>query len=361
MRAAVLRAPHTPVDIADVELEKPGPGEVRVDLVAAGVCRSDLHRLTGHTVVNKLPFVLGHEGAGLVESVGEGVTSVVPGDHVVFSLTAQCGRCRNCTAGRPNLCEWHKLGTGLLPDGTHRFSEDGVPVFADLATFADQTVVAESYLVKIREDVPLNMACLVGCGVMTGVGAVVNRAKVEPGSTAVIVGCGGVGLNVVQGCSLASASKIIAVDTSDNKLELAESLGATHFVNSSKQDALEEINRITGGGADYAFEVVGIPATLNLAFAAIRPGGTCVMVGLPATGADLTIPGRDLFFDRTVMGTFYGAARPRQDFGWILDMYMDGRLKLDELATKVRPLEELNEAFTDMEAGREARTVLVFD
>ena len=360
MRAAILRRPHSPVEIEQVDLDGPGPGEVRVALAAAGVCRGNLHRLTGHTVVKSLPFVLGHEGAGVVAEVGEGVTSVAPGDHVVFSLTAQCGRCRNCTAGRANLCEWHALGTGLMPDGTHRFSQKGAPIFADLATFAEQTVVAESYLVKIRDDVPLDKACLVGCGVMTGIGAVVNRAKVEPGATTVVVGCGGVGLNVVQGCALASASKIIAVDTVGGKLALAESVGATHFVNSSTQDALKEIDRLTGGGADYAFEVVGIPETLALAFAAIRPGGTAVMVGLPATGAEVTVPGRALFFDRTLMGTFYGAARPREDFPWIFDMYMDGRLKLDELATATRPLEELNQAFEDMEAGTAARTVLSF-
>ncbi len=360
MRAALLRRPHVPVEIEQVDLDDPGPGEVRVGMVAAGVCRSDLHRLSGHTVVKTLPFILGHEGAGIVEQVGEGVSSVAPGDHVVMSLTAQCGRCRNCTAGRANLCEWHALGTGRMPDGTRRFSQDGEPVFADLAAFSEGTVVAEGYLVKVREDVPLQKACLVGCGVMTGIGAVVNRAKVEPGATTVVVGCGGVGLNVVQGCSLASASKIIAVDNVEAKLQVAESVGATHLVNSAKVDALTEIDRLTGGGADYSFEVVGVAETLRMAFSAIRPGGTAVMVGLPAQEAEISVPGRALFFDRTLMGTFYGAARPRQDFQWILDMYMDGRLKLDELATRVRPLDELNEAFEDMEMGTAARTVLTF-
>ncbi len=360
MRAAVLREPGVPVQIESVDLDGPGPGEVRVRMVAAGVCRSDLHRLNGHTVVRTLPFILGHEAAGVVEEAGEGVTSVAPGDHVVLSLTAQCGRCRSCTVGRANLCEWHALGTGRMPDGTRRFSQGGEPIYADLAAFSEQTVVAESYAVPIRHDVPLERACLVGCGVMTGVGAVVNRARVEPGATTVIVGCGGVGLNVVQGCALASASRIVAVDTSGDKLELARSVGATDVVDASGGDALAEIERITGGGADYAFEVVGVPDTLSLAFAATRPGGTTVMVGLPAQEAEVTVPGRALFFDRTLMGTFYGAARPRQDFAWMLDMYMDGRLRLDELATRERPLEELNLAFEDMEAGRAARTVLTF-
>ena len=360
MRAAVLRRPHVPVEIEQVCLDGPEAGEARVRMVAAGVCRSDLHRLSGHTVVRTLPFILGHEGAGIVEEVGEGVTSVSPGDHVVMSLTAQCGRCRNCTTGRPNICQWHALGTGRMPDGTRRFSQDGEPLFADLAAFSEETVVAESYLVRIREDVPLDRACLVGCGVMTGIGAVVNRARVEPGAATVVVGCGGVGLNVVQGCSLASASKVIAVDNVEAKLEFAESVGATHLINAEKTDALAEIIRITGGGADYSFEVVGADATMRLAFAAIRPGGTTVMVGLPSQEAQISVPGRELFFDRTLMGTFYGAARPREDFGWILDMYMDGRLKLDELATRVRPLEELNEAFDDMQEGVVARSVLSF-
>ena len=360
MRAAILHAPHTRLDISPVDLASPGPGEVRVKMAAAGVCRSDLHRMDGHRDIDTLPYIGGHEGSGVVEEIGPSVTTVAPGDHVVFSLTAQCGRCRNCTAGKTNLCEWHQLGSGFMPNGTHRFTQGGTPIFADLATFADRTVVAEGYLVKIRDDVPLDKACLVGCGVMTGIGAVVNRAKVEPGSTAVVVGCGGVGLNVVQGCSLASASKIIAVDTVDSKLSYAESVGATHFINSSKQDALAEINRITSGGADYSFEVVGLTDTIDLAFAAIRPGGTCVMVGVPATGAEVSVPGMDLFYDRTVMGTFYGSARPREDFPWILDMYMDGRLKLDELLTATRPLDELNEAFADMVAGKQARTVLGF-
>jgi len=360
MRAAILNAPHTPLSIESVDLASPGSGEVRVKMAAAGVCHSDYHRIDGHLAIKTLPYIPGHEGSGVVEEVGDGVTTVVPGDHVVFSLTAQCGRCRNCTVGKTNLCEWHALGSGFMPNGTHRFTKDGAPIFADLATFADRTVVAEGYLVKIRDDVPLDKACLVGCGVMTGIGAVVNRAKVEQGATAVVIGCGGVGLNVVQGCSLASASKIIAVDTVDAKLGYAESVGATHFINSSKQDALAEINRITGGGADYSFEVVGLTPTFNLAFAAIRPGGMCVMVGVPATGAEVSVPGMSLFYDRTVMGTFYGSARPREDFPWIIDMYMDGRLKLDELLTATRPLDELNEAFEDMVAGRQARTVLSF-
>ena len=253
MRAAVLRTPGVPVEIENVDLEGPRAGEVMVRLEAAGVCRSDHHRLTGHTVMRTLPFILGHEGAGEVEEVGDGVTSVAPGDHVVLSLTAQCGRCRNCTVGRPNLCEWHALGTGRMPDGTRRFSKSGDPIFADLAAFSEKTVVAEGYVVPIRQDVPFSRACLIGCGVMTGLGAVINRAKVEPGATTVVVGCGGVGLNVIQGCALSSASRIVAVDSAGDKLELARSLGATDVVDAAGPDPVSEIRDITGGGADYAF------------------------------------------------------------------------------------------------------------
>ena len=361
MKAAVIHEPKRPIVVEEIDLDGPEPGEVRVKLSGAGACHSDYHRVDGHSSIDTLPYVLGHEGAGVVHEVGAGVTSVAPGDHVIFSLTAQCGRCRNCTAGRSNLCEWHALGTGKAPDGTHRFGKDGVPYYADLATFSEETVVAESYLVKVREDIPIDKACLIGCGVMTGVGAVINRARVETGSTVVVVGCGGVGLNVVQGAALASAARVIAVDKVPFKLEMAESLGATHAVNADREDPVSRVMEITNGGADYAFEVIGFPETTRQAFDCIRPGGTAVMVGVPPTGAEIAVPGMDLFQDRTLMGTFYGAGNPRVDFPWLIDLYMDGRLKLDELVTKFRPLDEVNEAFDDMKAGVTARTVFTFD
>ena len=225
----------------------------------------------------------------------------------------------------------------------------------------DKTDMLEEAVVKIRKDVPLEKACLIGCGVLTGVGAVVNRAKVETGSTVAIYGCGGVGLNVVQGAVLASASKIIAVDKVDFKLQKAEELGATHQVNAEKEDPVKRILEITSGGADYAFEVIGFPQIVRQAFESIRPGGTAIMVGVPPDGTDVSIPARPLFLDRTLMGTFYGAGRPRVDFPWLLDLYLEGRLKLDELITKYRPLDEINEAFEDMTKGLTARTILTFD
>lgn len=361
MKAAVLYEPHTPLKVEELDLEAPKAGELRVKMAGAGICHSDYHRMDGHLAVTTLPIVMGHEGSGIVEEVGPEVSGFSPGDHVVFSLVAQCGRCRNCTMGMPNLCEYHSMGSGTMPDGTRRFSKSGVPYYHGLATFSEQTVIPAIFAVKVRDDVPLPLACLVGCGVMTGVGAVVNKAQVEEGATVAVFGCGGVGLNVIQGAVLASASKIIAVDTNDLKLEMAGPMGATHFVNAEKEDPVQRITEITGGGADYAFEVVGFTDVVRQAFESVRPGGTAVMVGVPATGADITIPSRPLFMDRTLTGSFYGSGRPRVDFPWLLDLYAEGRLKMDELVSKYRPLDEVNEAFEDMTKGVTARTILTFE
>ena len=361
MKAAVLYEPHTPLKVEELDLDEPKQGEVRIKLVGAGVCHSDYNKIDGHNVIKTLPMILGHEGAGIVRQVGPGVTSLALGDHVILSLAPQCGRCRNCAAGRPNLCEGHRAEAGKMPDGTTRFSKDGVPYYHGLATFTEETVVLADIAVKVRDDVPLEKVCLVGCGVMTGVGAVVNRAKVEAGSTVAVFGCGGVGLNVVQGAVLAAASKIIAVDKVQFKLEKASEMGATHLLNADQEDPVESVLEITGGGADYAFEVIGSPQVVRQAFESVRTGGTAVMVGIPPAGAEITIPAGPLFPDRTLMGTYYGAGRPRVDFPWLLDLYMEGRLKLDELITRYRPLDEINEAFDDMKNGITARTVLTFD
>ncbi len=361
MKAAVLYKPHTPLKVEELDLDDPRAGEVRIKMVGGGVCHSDYHRIDGHSAIDTLPFVMGHEGAGIVTEVGPGVTQVAPGDHVIFSLMAPCGRCRNCTVGRPNLCEGYPRQPGKMPDGTTRFSKDGVPYYHGLATFAEETVVLADSVVKVPENVPLEKACLVGCAVMTGVGAVVNRARVEAGATVAVFGCGGVGLNVVQGAVLAAASKIIAVDKVPFKLQKAQELGATHLVNAEKEDPVKRVLELTSGGADYAFEVVGFPQIVRQAFECVRPGGTAVMVGVPLHGSDISIPARPLFQDRTLMGTFYGAGRPRVDFPWLLELYQAGRLKLDELVTRFRPVEEVNEAFEDMVRGVTTRTVLTFD
>ena len=254
MKASSLLRSAQPIPVEEVDLDGPQKGEVRVKMAGAGACHSDYHAVTGHSVPNEVPFVMGHEGAGVVEEVGEGVEEFAPGDHVIFSLTRQCGTCRNCTAGpREPLRGRPRRAT----DRGYRFSKDGVPVSHRLATFSEETVVSASSLVKTRKDIPIDKLCLFGCSVMTGVGAVVNRAKVETGSTVAIFGCGGVGLHAVQGAKLASASKIIAVDMMDTRLDIAKEFGATHTINADREDPVGRIMDMTGGGVDYAFEVVG--------------------------------------------------------------------------------------------------------
>ncbi len=359
MKAAVYHGQNRPAVVEDVELESPRAGEVMIELVGAGVCHSDYHYIDGHIAASHVPLVMGHEGAGIVKDICPGVTAVAPGDHIIFSMDTMCGYCRNCTEGRPTLCETYGRSF-TMPDGTTRFSKDGVPYYSFSATFSERSVVPADKVVKIRDDAPLQQVSLIACAVITGVGSVVNRAKVEAGSTVAVYGCGGVGLNVIQGSVLASASKIIGVDTVPFKLEKAEEMGATHLVNAGKEDPVERIKQITGGGADYAFEVIGFPELVRQVFESVRPGGTAVMVGVQPAGAEISVDAWDLMMDRAMIGAFHGSARPRTDFQWLVDLYMDGRLKLDELITTYRPLNEINEAFDDMNRGVTARTVLTF-
>lgn len=324
-------------------------------MIGAGVCHSDYHLMDGHTSPRSTPWVMGHEGAGIINEVGSGVTSVAPGDKIILSLDAMCGYCRNCSEGSPALCETHPE---ILPS---RMSKDGQTYYHGRPTYTEQAIVAADACVKVPDDTPLEKTCLISCAVITGIGAVVNRAKVEAGASMAVFGCGGVGLNVVQGGVLASAGKIIAVDTVPYKLELAEQFGATHFVNAEKEDPVQRIKEITGGGADYAFEVVGFPALVKQAFESTRTTGTTIVVGVQPAGADIAVDGSDLLRDRAVMGSFHGAAQARVDFLWILDLYRQGKIKLDELISRYRPLDEINEAFDDMIQGKVARTVLVFD
>lgn len=358
MKAALLRELNAPLSMEEVDLEGPRSGEIRVDIAGAGVCHSDYHTVIGRNPPDALPTILGHEGGGVVTGVGPGVTGFAPGDHVVFSLTAQCGRCRSCTVGRPHLCE-NVWASPHMRDGTNRFSQHGVPIVHRYAAFSQATTIPAEFAVKVRKDMPLDRAAIIGCAVTTGVGAVVNRAQVEAGSTVAIFGCGGVGLNVVQGAVLAAASRIVAVDTVALKLDMALKLGATHSVDASKTDPVAQVTEITGGGSDYAFEVIGSPPVIRQAFESLRPGGTAVAVGVPAEDADIAVPAMMLFKDRGLLGSFYGSGRPRVDFHWLIDLYLDGRLKLDELITRYRPLEEVNEAFDDMNSGVVARTVLL--
>ncbi len=355
MRAAVLEQPKTWPAVRDLEIQEPGEGEVLLDMVGAGVCHSDYHFVDGHMQPWGLPWVLGHEGAGVVREVGSGVSSVSPGDKIILSLDPMCGYCRNCSLGSPALCETYPRTP------VTRMTLEGKPTYHMRPTFAEQTIALADACVKVPDDTNLVVGCLISCGVITGVGAVVNRAKVEPGASMAVFGCGGVGLNVVQGGVLASAGKIIAVDRVPYKLELAEQMGATHFINAEKEDPIERIKEITGGGADYAFEVVGYPTLVRQALDSVRTTGTAVVVGVQPSGQEISIEGWHLLQDRALLGAFHGSARARVDFLWLLDLYNQGRLKLDELISRSRPLDELNEAFDDMNAGIVARTVLIFD
>jgi S-(hydroxymethyl)glutathione dehydrogenase/alcohol dehydrogenase len=355
VRAAVLYERRTPLVVENLDLVEPGPGEVEIDLVASGVCHSDLHHIQRDNTASKLPLALGHEGAGVVRRVGPNVTRVSPGDHVIIAFGPKCGECYYCVRGMPHLC------TPAAPARPRLFRGDLViNQFLEVATYAERTVVSDKNVVKIRDDAPLAACSLVACGVTTGIGAVINTAKVEPGSNVLVVGAGGVGLNVIQGARLAGATRIIAVDIRDNKLELAREFGATHVINSTRDDVPETAKALTGGyGVDYAFEVIGLPATITQAYESIHKGGVAVVVGVSDERAELTIkPVWMMRQAKTLMGCAYGSARPQVDFPKIVDLYMAGKIQLDELITRRYGLDEINEAFRAMEAGEVARSIL---
>ncbi|MDL4771571.1 MULTISPECIES: alcohol dehydrogenase catalytic domain-containing protein [Thermomonosporaceae] len=365
MRAALLREYGAPLQIAEVEVGAPQSGEVLVKIAASGVCGSDLKAIDGRSpVVSHLPCVLGHESAGVVEATGPGVTSVRPGDHVIIAMNGPCGRCRNCSRGRAFLCSGKARMTaimGLMADGGTRLSSGGEVVrpYIGIGAFAEKAVVGEAMCVKVSPDAPLDLLALTACGVVTGVGAVLNTARVEAGSSVLVVGCGGVGLNVVQGAVLAGATTIIAADVAPGKLEMAARFGATHTVLSD--DLPKQVGEIVRGGADYAFDVTGVPEVLARTFAATQPGGTTVMVGSPAAGKDLEIPPGQLFGSRRLMGTQGGDATPARDLPLLVDLYRRGRLNLEGLVSERVPLEAVNEAVAHVRSGAVARSVIVFD
>jgi Zn-dependent alcohol dehydrogenase len=363
MRAAVLYQPGEALRVEEVELGAPRAGEVRVRVAAAGVCHSDYHYMRGDLVGN-LPVVLGHEGAGVVEEVGPGVTSVKPGDHVVLLWRTSCGRCEFCSRGRPALCPVDSpvRASGRMPDGTSRLSSGGAEIrhFLGVSCFAEQTVCQERSVLRMPEDVPLPIGAVAGCAVMTGVGAVVNTAGVEPGTSVLVVGAGGVGLCAVMGAVLASASRIVAVDVNPARLEMATSFGATDVVDASREDVVQAVRELTGGGVDYAFEAIGLPTTVVQAVGALRQGGTAVAIGLAPTGSKAPIDVVDLVrTEKTLKGSIYGSTRPQTDFPRLFDLYRRGRLPLDRLVTKQWPLEQINEAYAALIAGTEPRSVLV--
>lgn len=363
MRAAVLYGWNEPFKVEQVDLQEPRQGEVLVKLAASGVCHSDLSIQRGLLPMPP-PIIIGHEGAGVVEAVGPGVTSVKPGDHVILTWLYSCGRCRDCGRGRPHLCETAAMATmtGAMYDGTTRFRVGGNEMRHWVGSFADHTIVPEQAVVGIREDVPLDSACLVGCGVMTGVGAAMNTAKVEPGDQVAVIGCGGVGLNVIQGAAVCGAEKIIAVDLVDKKLAMAKQFGATEVVNAKQSDMVDQIKSLTNGkGVDFAFEVIGNVNVIQQAFQAVRRGGKLVIVGVPPFGTEVSLPAFAFpLEEKGVLGCYYGSPRFRFDMPRILDLYMAKKLKLDELVSRRLPLDQINTAMEIMESGEVARSVIVY-
>jgi Zn-dependent alcohol dehydrogenase len=363
-RAVLCRELNRPVVVETVTVDPPRRGEVMVKIAACGVCHSDLSATNG-TIGMQLPLILGHEAAGTVVRAGEGVEELAPGDHVVCSFIYMCGTCRYCAMGRPVLCINQSKALVTLPDGTLRTRDargDGVNIFSGCGVMAEYATLSVHNVVKIERSIPLECAALVGCAVTTGVGAVFNTARVVPGSSVAVFGCGGIGLNVIQGAAIAGAGRIVAVDTLASKLEMATQFGATDTLIAQRgEDLAKPLKQLTGGGPDYAFECVGSGELAALAYRVIGRGGTAVVVGI-AKPTDstlvrtITLP----FEEKTLTGSFYGSCVPRIDFPRVLALYMAGRLKLDELITHRYSIEEAPQAFADLEAGRNARGVIGF-
>lgn len=364
-RAVVCRGPDRPFEVETIRVEPPRRNEVTIRLAACGVCHSDLSATNG-TIPMPPPLVLGHEGAGVVVEIGEGVTELAVGDSVVTSFVSMCGHCRYCQTGRPQLCDQAARTLTTLPDGSVRsFDTDNQPlsVFSGCGVMAEFATLHVDNVVKIEAAMPLEPACLIACGVMTGVGAAFNTARVEAGSSVVVFGCGGVGLSAIQGSSIAGAASIIAVDTMAHKLEFARLFGATHTIDASTDsNVVKIIKKLTGGGVDYAFECVGSGVLVAQAYASLRKGGTAVVVGVAAQADTTSVRTASLTFEeKTLTGSMYGSARPRQDFPRLIALYRCGRLKLDELITQRYAIEQAAQAFADLQAGHNARGVIVFD
>jgi S-(hydroxymethyl)glutathione dehydrogenase/alcohol dehydrogenase len=363
MKASVLFQQKTPLSVEELELAPPRNGEVRVRMTASGVCHSCLHAADGSWQGVPVPIVLGDEGSGVVEEIGPGVDTLQIGDHVILSWAPTCGRCHYCVIGRPNLCERRLPGRGVLMDGTTRMSLRGAPVhqYGHVGTYASLSVVPESCAIRIDERMPLDLAALIGCSVMTGVGAVINTAAVPAGASMAVFGVGGVGLNVVQGGALVAAHPIIAVDVKAAKLDHARALGASHAVDASREDAVAAIRRITRLGADYTFVAVGDTRAVTHAIEALAPGGTCVLIGVPESGATLPLDVRPLVTgERVIRGSSYGSARTREDLPRMVNLYLAGKLRIDELVTHRYGLEDANEGFRALAAGELARGLIVF-
>jgi len=359
MKAAVLREINKPLSIEDVAIDNPAPHEVLIRTVAAGVCHSDLHFQNG-SYQYPMPAVLGHESAGVVEKVGSEVRYVKPGDHVITCLSVVCGHCDYCTKGRPVLCT--KEDTRRQPTAKPRLSKGGAPVwqFLDLSSYAEQMLVHENAIVKIDNEMPLDRAALIGCGVMTGAGAVMNTARIPAGSTVAVIGCGGVGLAAIQGARIAGASRIIAVDMVPSKLELAKRMGATDGVNAKLADPVEQVKQLTNGGVEYSFEAIGLKKTAEQAFEMLRNGGTATVIGMIPVGTKIELHGVDFLFEKRIQGSNMGSNAFRVDMPRFVELYKQGRLNLDDLISKRIQLEQVNDAFEDLKRGEVARSVIMF-
>ena len=367
-RAAVAFEAKKPLEIVEIDLDGPKAGEVLVEIMATGICHTDAYTLDGFDSEGIFPSVLGHEGAGVVREVGAGVTSVVPGDHVIPLYTPECRQCKSCLSGKTNLCTAIRAtqGKGLMPDGTTRFSYKGQPIFHYMgcSTFSNFTVLPEIAVAKIREDAPFQSSCYIGCGVTTGVGAVINTAKVQVGDNVVVFGLGGIGLNVIQGARLAGANRIIGVDINPDREEWGRKFGMTEFLNSkgmSREDVVAAIVQMTDGGADYTFDATGNTEVMRTALEACHRGwGTSIIIGVAEAGKEISPRPFQLVTGRNWRGTAFGGAKGRTDVPKIVDMYMQGKIEIDPMITHVMGLEEINKGLDLMHAGESIRSVVVY-
>ena len=360
MKAAVFREVNQHMDVEEIDIAKPGPREVLVRTVAAGVCHSDMHFFNG-TYPGQLPVVLGHESAGIVEQVGDQVNYVQPGDHVITCLSVFCGHCEHCLTGHMSLCQEPEVRRG--PEDEPRLSKSGgrLGQFANLGSFAEQMLVHEHSVVKIREDMPLDRAALIGCGVTTGVGAVIHTAAVEPGATVAVIGCGGVGLSCINGAAIAGASRVIAVDMVASKLELARKFGATDVVDASAGDPVQQVRDLTGGGVHYSFEAIGLKVTAEQSFRMIKRGGTATIIGMIPPGQMVELHGPDFLQEKTIQGSMMGSNRFRVDMPRFVDFYLQGKLHLDDMISSRIALGDVTDALLALDKGEVARSVIMFD
>jgi S-(hydroxymethyl)glutathione dehydrogenase / alcohol dehydrogenase len=367
-RAAVAWAAGKPLTIETIDIEGPKAGEVLMEVMATGVCHTDLYTLSGADPEGLFPAILGHEGAGIVREVGAGVTSLKPGDHVIPLYTPECRQCKTCTSRRSNLCTAIRAtqGKGVMPDGSSRFKCEGSDVFHYMgcSTFSNFTVLPEIALAKVREDAPFDKICYIGCGVTTGIGAVINTAKVEPGANVVVFGLGGIGLNVIQGARMVGADKIIGIDLNPGKVAMAKKFGMTHFINPDevgRDKVVQAIVDLTGGGADFSFECIGNVDIMRQALECTHRGwGESIIIGVAASGKEIATRPFQLVTGRVWKGTAFGGARGRTDVPKIVDWYMEGKINIDDLITHTMPLDEINHAFELMEKGESIRSVVLF-